>query len=305
MSQRTSLFIGLMFCLVTTTAEAQNPFSGFLESINKVTKPSAQNEDSSLVDILKTYAAANTVLGAVDACSVVASGIGVQKLEADFKLGNYVNASSGYLLAAKNVAQCAVGPVGARQVTRIPLSQAINETGVTLAMSVIADKAGGLVTPQTKINAKNALTLLNVNKTANEELIRNLKETGLVGDAAPTTVSNAKSVHMTAEDAVSAYKSNNFAFKSKYDGKVLTISGTIKNISGSGQRATVTLVGNKHADLKKQSFSDVVSCVVSDQAALAKVMNLKSGAATKVTGLFKPETQALQIGIELQRCQPD
>jgi uncharacterized protein (DUF1330 family) len=236
---------------------------------------------------------------------MIDSRIGVAKLEADFQLGNYVNASSGYLMAAKNLAQCAVGPVGSRNVKRIPLSQAINETGITLAMSVIADKAGGLVTQQTKINAKNAFTLLNANKTANEELIRNLKETGLVGDAAPTTVSNAKPVHMTAMDAVRAFKNNQFAFKSKYGGKILTISGTIQSITGSGQRASITLVGYKQADRKNQGFQDVVSCEVRDQAALSKVMNLKNGEATKVTGLFEPATQALQVGIELQRCQPD
>lgn len=310
MFRKASLFVGVMFCLVAATTEAQqNPLSGLLDAISKVAKPGANNsqdENSSMVDILKTYAAANTAaFYAGDACRMVANGTGVQRSDADFKLGSYGSASAGYLLTAENLAQCAVGPSGASQVTRIPLSQAIDQVGVNLAMSVIAAKAGGLVTSQTTTNARNALTLLNVNKGANDELIRKVRETGLVGDAAPTTVSNAESVHMTAKDAVSAFKSNNFAFKSKYDGKVLTISGTIQNITGSGQRATVTLVGYRPADLNNQGFQDVVRCEVSDQAALAKVMDLKRGEATKATGLFKPATQAFQIGIELQRCQPD
>ncbi|MDR9848686.1 OB-fold protein [Herbaspirillum huttiense] len=308
--RRVSFFVGAIFYVVITGAQAQqNPLSSFLDAIGKVGKgisSSSQEESGPLVDILKTYASANTsTLNAGAACEAVTRGYLVKKSETDLKLASYGAASAGYLLNAQDIAQCAVGPAGASQVSRIPVSQAIDQVGANLAMSVIAAKAGGLVIPQVTANAQNALALLEANKTANGDLIRKLKETGLVGDDSPTTASSAEVIQMTAKDAVSDFKSNNFAFKSKYDGKVLAISGVIQNITGSGQRATVTLVGHKPADLNDQGFQDLVRCEVSDQAALSKVINLKRGQMVKVMGLYKPATQAFPVGVELQKCQPN
>ena len=59
MFRRASLFVGVMFCFVATRTEAQqNPLSGLLDAISKVAKAGADNsqdENSSTVDILKTY----------------------------------------------------------------------------------------------------------------------------------------------------------------------------------------------------------------------------------------------------------
>jgi hypothetical protein len=295
-------------CFFATTAQAQdNPVSGFLKSLGSIgqkgsTKSQDKPVDNALVEILKTYAQADSsARNAYDACTSLARGTGLKQTDADFKLGNYVAANAGYRLHAEYYAKCAVDPSEDLGVARIPVSKAVDMVGANLAMSVIAASLVGLETPQSAIDARNALTLLNANPEANKDFIQKVRETGLAGRA--PAAPGGKPVAMTAKAAISDFKANTFAFESKYAGKTLTISGPIQSISGSDGRATITIFGFKAADPNNQSLNDEVRCMVSDSAALPSVMKLKTGAKATVSGLFQPSTQVLHYGIELQNCR--
>lgn len=306
------LAVGILAATISVPAMAQQSLlSNLLGKLKQASSSNAtsstglniQGQPNDLVEILQNYAANSPSIYAYTACRAILNDDAYATSQAKLRLGEYGMATAGFLMHASEVAACAVSPEGISQVERIPLPQAFDGVGASLAMAVISSKLDNAVLPQTSIQAKDAMALLAHNASANAELIANLKETGLVGDPAPTTVSSASAIGLTAKGAVAAFNSNTFAFKSKYDGKVLEITGVVQNISGSGQRATVTLVGYKPANMDDQGFQHLVRCVVSDPRSLPKVMELKVGKSTKVTGLFKPDTQSFSIGIELQRCK--
>ncbi|GAB1394097.1 hypothetical protein MASR1M60_22610 [Rhodocyclaceae bacterium] len=308
MFQRFSLAAGVL-SLATMAVEAQqmNPLQSILQTIEK-TVPTQEavtdrmgGDNASMVEILKTYAAGSLAGGGWCEHHTKSS---VESAGADFKLGNYSMASTRYLQLAQSASGCAVGK-SVNPSLRVPVSQAVDVVGKYLGMSVIAAKAAGYRTPAEVNHARNALTLLSANATANADMIQKVKETGFVGDTTPAPASDMAPIPMTAKNAVSTYKSNEFSFERKYDGKVLRISGTIEKISGSGRRATITLLGHvASSEFDDQGFKDVVRCDVTDPAALDRVMNLKRGDETKVTGLYQPAKQVLKVGIELHGCKP-
>jgi hypothetical protein len=304
MIKRFWLSVGIVHCLAATAAIAQ-------------TEDGNVAVNSDVVGILETYAAsishASSVGGPSRPCDVDWL---IEKADTALKLGDYLTASANYKIAAESLAFCAVGSFPDNsKVDRIPVSQAYDAVGAYLGMSALADYSLtpnlALTMDATRINAANSLALLSIhaNSATNSELIKSLKDTGLIEETVteiPSTVSSEGAVHMTAEEAVLALQSSGFAFKSKYDGKVLTLTGTVSHIDGSGKEATVTLFGDQSRDLDDRRLQDNAYCIVTDPATLTKVVDLKEGDTTTVTGLFQPSARPMffQDEVRLERCQP-
>lgn len=278
-----------------------------------------QPAPADLVAILKTYANAGSASLAGNDCQGVAYGENTHsgladKGEAQFKLHNYVEASINFKAFASQVANCAVGAdsLGAQ---RIPLPRAFNQVGTALADAVLASSIfyngqGATVPPEVRVDAQNAMSLLNNDPAANAGLILSLKKTGLFGTPAAAAglandsdAANGTTIPLTAKEAVTGFKSNAFAFKSRYAGKMLEISGPIQSIGDSGSGgATVTLVGYKPANMDNQGFQDLVRCDVSAPPALVRVAELKKGEKATVVGVYEP-AKAVFGTIELQQCR--
>lgn len=183
---------------------------------------------------------------------------------------------------------------------RVPLKKAYTDVGQLLATTVIASQSAGVADGQTALNARNAVILLRTDAAANKPTIDKLIATGLVPELAASD-KGSDVIHMTAKQAVSAYKSNSFGFNTKYSGKQLQITGPIENISGSGQSATVELEGYMPANPQDQGFQDMVLCQVGAPSQLQRVGGLSKGQTVTVQGLYNSNTP-YAMGVTLLNC---
>lgn len=223
---------------------------------------------------------------------------------------NTAGAISSLMMDAETIAACASNtnnpPSYSSRDTldiprpRVPLEKAYSDVGQILAITVLAQQSTGVVDGQTTANAKNAMVLLQTNATDNESMIAKIVATGLVPEMAGNGGSHA--ITMTAQQAVAAYKSNTFGFNSKYSGKELQITGAIENISGSGQSATVSLMGYMPKDPQDQGFQNMVMCRVGAPAQIQRVASLSKGQAVTVRGLYSPDSAFNMGSVTLLNC---
>jgi hypothetical protein len=105
----------------------------------------------------------------------------VQRANAAAKLGDDVQASVNLRVAAEIVAAQGVGIPGYANLTAcVPPSQVYSTVGQFLALSVIEEKRSRLVSDNLRIDAANALRLLETDPTANKKTIDSLVASGLV-----------------------------------------------------------------------------------------------------------------------------
>ncbi|WP_250516223.1 OB-fold putative lipoprotein [Caballeronia sp. INDeC2] len=307
--------VALAIAIAVTSAPVmaqQNPIAGLLGAVQSLAHTlgggaSPQNssdtaQPGNLDAIVTTYAqdAQGSGMNVYIACSPVTNQTiesGTNAALAKMRLGDYALASASLRLNAEWLASQAAGPKPC-----VSTASVYSRMGQLLALSALAARNGGLSTDATNIDARNALALLQSDPANNKQLIDQLGSSGLVGSVNATAPAT-ESVSMSASDAVTRYKQNTFGFNTKYSGKVLRMNGKVQSIVGSGQTAVVTLVGHTPKNIDDQGFQDLVRCDIGDPSSLSAAADLVKGQATTLSGLYKPDSQALKIGIELQSCR--
>lgn len=109
-------------------------------------------------------------------------------------------------------------------------------------------------------------------------------------------------ISATAEALVAKFTNNSFGFDQQYIGKTIEAVGTVRNISGSRDKALVTLLGNKKKSKDDLGWQDEITCVVSDQKALQAAAELEKGKTYKVRGIYKNKG-ATGLQITLSNCE--
>jgi hypothetical protein len=143
----------------------------------------------SLDEILKTYVEAAPV-PVSDACGYDHKPVDVsfylQRASGAAKVGDDITASSSLRIAVATVAAQGVGmPGNSVLVACVPASQVYSPVGQWLALAVITEKRSRLLSAagNLKIDAANALALLESDPVRNKSTIDNLIATGLVSRA--------------------------------------------------------------------------------------------------------------------------
>lgn len=211
-----------------------------------------------------------------------------------YKMGEYSMAGAGALLQAQTVAACSLKNQG------MILSQAENTAGFLLAVSAISNHKAGLDTPETIIRAQNALTLLKLDASGNQDMISQVEKSGVIPAKAPTSAASPY-VKMTAHDAATKYTGNIFAFKKEYSGKTLRVSGEIQSIGGSEKSAFIVLAGVRKPNHNDEGWNDVVQCTITEEDALKDAMNISKGQKISIQGIYSP--MQFQTGVSLQDCR--
>lgn len=211
-----------------------------------------------------------------------------------YKMGEYGMAGGDALLQAQTVAACALKNKG------MNMSQAEKTAGFLLALSAISKHKAGLDTPANIITAQNALTLLKLDASGNQDIISQVEKSGVIPAKAPTSAVSPY-VKMTAYDAATKYNGNSFAFKKEYTGKTLRVSGEIQRIGGSEKDAFIVLAGVRKADRNDEGWNDVVQCTIKEENAMKDAMNISTGQKISVQGIYNPGQ--FGIGVSLQDCK--
>ena len=306
--------LALLVAIASTTTSVmaqQNPIAGLVgavQSLGRVLGGGSQQQTTggpqqvtNLDAILNTYEqdAAGSGVNVYTACNSVVTQTVDNETKgalAKMRLGDYAMASAGLRLNAEWIAAQAVGPKPCRSTADV-----YTQVGQLLALSALAAKNSGLLNERTSTDARNALLLMQSDAASNKQLIDQLVSAGLAGSS--TASLNAPTISMSASDAVARYKQNTFGFNTKYSGKVLRVNGKIQNIAGSGNTAVVALVGYMPKNIDDQGFQDVVRCSIADPDSLSAAADLAKGHAATLSGVYRPDSQAMNIGIELQNCK--
>ena len=106
----------------------------------------------------------------------------IERANSNYKLGMYADAEAGFRHAAHAFAVCALGTNRLYQGPRLTIAAAAKGAGVALMNSVLAQKATGVILPPTRVDARNALILLEADPAGNAQAIATLKASGLVDD---------------------------------------------------------------------------------------------------------------------------
>lgn len=208
------------------------------------------------------------------------------------KNGDLAMGGTDARLNAEEVAVCAV------KRNALPLPEAEQIVGENLAESAIALHRAGMDTPETITSAKNALALLNMDATKNASLISALNSSGVLPEAPPTASSDA-SYTMTAAEAASQLMANGFAFRHKYTGKTLKITGKVRAVTG-GKSVFILMDGAPQAHA---GLDDQVTCTISNPAYINAAMSISSGQKLTVQGIYTVPTPSWEaVGVGLQDC---
>ena len=210
-----------------------------------------------------------------------------------YKMGQYSMAGADALIQAQTVAACALKTPGT-------IPQAENTVGLLLAVSAISNHKAGLDTPETIITAQDALTLLKLDASGNQDMISQVEKSGVIPAKAPTS-EKSPYVKMTAHDAATKYTGNGFAFKKEYSGKTLRVSGEIQSIMGSEKSAFIVLAGVHKPNHNDENWNDVVQCTITEENAMKDAMNISKGQKISVQGIYSPKQ--FQSGVALQDCR--
>ena len=217
----------------------------------------------------------------------------INKMEANFKMGHYSYVGGLGFEDANAAAFCAL----ANRTISTPQDESL--VGFYLGWSVLANHKAGMDTPEGIRNAQYALILLKQDAQANKNLISLIENSGVLPDV-PVAAENPD-IKMTAFNAATQYSGNSFAFKRKYTGKTLRVSGEVERINGSDKSALIILAGIHKKNPNDEGFSDVVQCTITDNGAINQAMNISKGQKISVQGIYKPDQDT--IGVALDDCR--
>ena len=217
----------------------------------------------------------------------------IDEMEANFKMGHYSYVGGLGFNDAKAASACAL--VNGASAT--PQDESL--VGFYLGWSVLANHKAGLDTPEGIRNAQYALILLKQDAQANKNLISLIENSGVLPDV-PVAAENPD-IKMTAFNAATQYSGNSFAFKRKYTGKTLRVSGEVERINGSDKSALIVLAGIHKKNPNDEGWSDVVQCTITDNSAINQAMNISKGQKISVQGIYKPDQYT--TGVSLDDCR--
>ncbi len=217
----------------------------------------------------------------------------IKKMEENFKMGHYAYVGGLGFEDANAAAFCAF----ANRTIATPSDESL--VGFYLGWSVLANHKAGMDTPEGIRNAQYALILLKQDAQANKNLISLIENSGVIPDV-PVAAENAD-FKMTAFNAATQYSGNSFAFKRKYTGKTLRISGVVERINGSDKSALIVLAGIHKKNPNDEGWGDVVQCTITEDGALNQAMNISKGQAISVQGIYKPDQYT--SGVSLDDCR--
>ncbi|MHB1641336.1 MAG: hypothetical protein ACYCS8_01590 [Acidithiobacillus sp.] len=195
----------------------------------------------------------------------------------DFKMGDYGQSASGSLNAAQTIAYCY------QHRHTMSQAEAYTNVGNLLAMSAIADKEMGSPLSMSGPTAVYAAAMLRVAQP-DSIILKTLTRDGLLGYNSPKP--GVPTAMMTATQAVRNYLGNPMAFKHRYNGKTLTITGKISQIiSEAGNSAEVVVNGEPWVRKNNLSFDDEVGCFV-QPAQSSTLMSMDKGDEVSMRGVF-------------------
>ena len=109
-----------------------------------------------------------------------------------------------------------------------------------------------------------------------------------------TTKAEEKTISINASDLFDAYDANEVKADEKYKGKLLKISGTIKDIGKE-------IMDDSYITLKSSNPYEIISvqCMFSDEAEAKKLGDLKKGDKIKILG----ECDGVTVNVLIKDCK--
>jgi hypothetical protein len=317
---KSSRTIGAFFISMTLGCmnhAAANPFDQVINSFKKITadgekqredirarqardvgpapanEPVMQDGKSSPDDIIRQLAAVST-RDINPRCTDSFNKQMVERAGTRYKLGQHSIAGTEAMLAAQTISDCAVRNEG------VTIAGVRDIVGQLLALAAMANHRARLDTPETMIHAENAMTLLKLNATANQDIIVQLEQSGVFPAAAPVSAKTASTI-LPATVLATKYADNQLAFEREYNGKTLQTTGKIRNIIGSERDAQIVLDGIRRSNPDLQRLNDSVYCNIISEKGMNDVLRVAKGQSVTVKGVVKKEP--FESGVVLKDCE--
>lgn len=227
-----------------------------------------------------------------------------------FQRAEYNMAAPGADRIAGEMARCALkDPAN--------LAQWSNQVGQMLAFSAISWKNAGVGgTPQVASTAGRAITLLSFAKQNNingaSQTLDKMKESGFVisEDKASAKQPRGKIVlAASAAEVVEKFQGNRLAFNKNYTGKILQVTGSVRNVSdrpGNPPGADVIVSGIVRQNPDNAQNSDNISCEITDAKMVSVAADLEPKKTITASGLYDPKLRSyglFESQVVLHDCQ--
>jgi hypothetical protein len=174
--------------------------------------------------------------------------------------------------------------------------------GHFLVLGISAAHQAQMANAQTTADEDRARVLLRYASANGGDAAADLKTLDAFGPKKdPTTAGH--DFRMTARALVTEYQANELAFRAKYGGKSLQVTGRARALSALPDgRAMVAIVGIER-DPGHGRLKDELTCEIKDPAGLSKAAQWKIPATVTVVGTYEAPTDFVS-GVFLKDCRP-